>query len=205
MLNDLHACNDNLLAPHSVTPYKLSLKMTPALPSEEIFRLEKWRALLYRLGFFSPCPTREISYGHLSHRLPVHRGKFVITGFETLPLAHLTGSHYTRILECDQNRLSIKAEGPIAPASTSFTHFALYQENPKIQCIFQLNAKPIKHRHRPSPILSLIEGEKDVWTVMGEHKEILVCSTDSDVAGKVLLKLYRESVLKKSELQPQPF
>jgi hypothetical protein len=40
---------------------------------------------------------------------------------------------------------------------------------------------------------------------MGEHKEILVCSTDSDVAGKVLLKLYRESVLKKSELKPQPF
>jgi ribulose-5-phosphate 4-epimerase/fuculose-1-phosphate aldolase len=193
-----------------VTKFKLTLKMAPPLPSSEVISLEKWRAILWRLGMIGEYPKEKIGYGNLSQRLPLQKG-FVITGTQTGSKPHLKREHYCRVISCDPARNSVVASGQIGPSSESLTHFAIYESNSNVHAIFHIhhrelwekmiatNAESISEKvNYGTPEMALeakkaINGKDSGAFVMKGHQDgIIAYGTNPEEAGKILLKLYRE-------------
>jgi hypothetical protein len=74
-----------------VIKFKLTLKRAPAPEMIQVIALEKWRALLFKLGLIGEYPIDKIGYGNLSSRL--QKKSFIITGSQTGHLAHLQAHH----------------------------------------------------------------------------------------------------------------
>jgi len=194
-----------------VVKFKLSLKMAPALAAEDIIPVEKWRAILWRLGLVGEYPIEKVGYGNLSVRLPTPKAGFLITGTQTGQHPHLTRRQYTRVVSCDPTKNSVKAEGPIGPSSESLTHYAIYDSNPQINAIFHVHHRQMWERMIETGAESIsdsisygtiemadaargaIQGKDSGAFVMKGHQDgIIAYGTTPEEAGKILLKLYRE-------------
>lgn len=194
-----------------VTKFKLTLKKAAPLPAADIIPLEKWRAILWRLGLIGEYPNEKIGYGNLSVRLPLPRGGFLITGTQTGQYPHLRREHYTRVTGCDSAKNTVSAVGPIGPSSESLTHFAIYESQPQIGAIFHVHHREIWQRMIDGDAESIsdqisygtremaeaakiaIQGKNQGVFVMKGHQDgIIAYGPNTDVAGKILLKLYRE-------------
>lgn len=194
-----------------VIKFKLTLKKAAPLLAEDVIPLEKWRAILWRLNLIGEYPIEKIGYGNISQRLPQPKGGFVISGTQTGHHPHLKREHYTRVTNCDLNRNSIIAEGPIAPSSESLTHFALYDANPQINAIFHVhhtdlwellikNKSPAIEdsvsygtREMAEAAKTLINGSDQGYFVMKGHQDGLIAyGPTTEIAGQILLKLYKE-------------
>src|SRR5690606_14986939 len=100
-----------------------SLKKTPALSADEYVDVEKWRAILFRMGLVGEYPNTTVGYGNLSKKISGSDNQFIITGSQTGRFPHLNGKQYTRVLKCSPDKATIEAQGPIAPSSEAMTHY----------------------------------------------------------------------------------
>ncbi len=212
MLNAISP-SDNKVSPvidDGVIKFKLTLKIGPAPVAEDVLAIEKWRAILWRLGMIGEYPIDKVGYGNLSLRVPP-QDTFIITGTQTGALPHLKREHYTKVVNCDLKKNSAQATGPIAPSSESLTHYAIYKSNPAIHAIFhihhpQLWQKMIDEKMEgiaesiPYGTLQMAEAaktviqgkEEGVFVMKGHQDGIIAYGTSCEEAGKILLKLYRE-------------
>lgn len=194
-----------------VTKFKLTLKMAAAPQTAEVVPVEKWRAILWRLRLVGEYPNEKIGYGNLSVRLPLLKNGFLITGTQTGHRPHLRREHYTRVVSCDPARNLVKAEGAIGPSSESLTHYAIYEAQPQVNAVFHVHHKLIWERMLTSGADAIDEsiaygtremaeaaklaiGGKDsgVIVMKGHPEGIIAYGPSPEVAGKLLLKLYRE-------------
>lgn len=193
-----------------VIKFKLTLKIGPAPLASDVVSVEKWRAILWRLGMIGEYPIDKVGYGNLSKRVPL-QDAFLITGTQTGALPHLKREHYTKVISCDLKKNSAKAIGAIAPSSESLTHYAIYQSNPGIQSIFHIHHSLLWHKmidekmegiseNIPYGTLEMAEAAKfvihgkdeGVFVMKGHQDGIIAYGNNCEAAGKILLKLYRE-------------
>lgn len=194
-----------------VTKFKLTLKRMSAPQAEDVLPIEKWRAILWRLNLIGEYPSDGVGFGNLSQRLSQPKNAFIITGTQTGKYPHLKREHYTRVVSCDLQRNTCLAEGPIAPSSESLTHYAIYESHPQIGAVFHVHHTELWERliqqGAPSVDESVAYGTKDMadaanrtingasegYFVMKGHQDGLVSyGPTPEIAGKILLKLYRE-------------
>lgn len=192
-----------------VIKYKLTLKRAPAPEMNQVIALEKWRALLFKLGLIGEYPIDKVGYGNLSSRLV--KKAFLITGSQTGHLAHLQAHHYSKVINCDLKKGSVTAEGLIPPSSESLTHYAIYQSNPDIQFVFHVHHNKLwkilkngPYDYIPENIdygslqmasatAELLVGKSSGLFVMKGHEDGIVSyGATAEEAGKILLDLYRK-------------
>jgi hypothetical protein len=194
-----------------VTKFKLTLKIAAAPSADEVLPIEKWRAILWRLGLIGEYPNEKIGYGNLSVRLPLPAGAFLITGTQTGKHPHLKRDQYSRVIGCDPVKNLVNASGQIGPSSESLTHFAIYDGQPQIGAIFHVHHREIWERmiennsdaiedrisygtrEMAEAAKAAIQGrEQGVFVMKGHQDGILAYGPTPEVAGKILLKLYRD-------------
>lgn len=193
-----------------VIKFQYTLKMAPAPEKEEFIKLEKWRALFYKLNMIGEYPIDKVGFGNLSARLDPE--SFVITGTQTGHLPHLQAQHYTKVTNCDLKKGIVKAKGMIPPSSESLTHFAIYLASEKIKYVFhihhpkmwkymidnQLDAIaeniPYGTQEMAEAAINLLEGKNLGAFVMKGHEDGIVSyGRTAQEAGKILLDIYRQS------------
>ncbi len=199
----------NKVHEEGISKFRLTLKRAPAPEQNQFIALEKWRALLYRLGLVGEYPTKQIGYGTLSSRL--NKKSFIITGSQTGHLAHLQSHHYTRVIECDLKRGSVTAEGLIPPSRESLSHFEIYETNPSIQFVFHVHHAELweflKKTSQNSLASSSPHGVLETDMAISEYiaqknaglfivqnlkNEIFSFGCSAEEAGKNILDLYRK-------------
>lgn len=121
-----------------VIKFSYGLKKSLPLKEEEYIELEKWRTILFRMGLIGEYEIEKVGYGNLSKRLDKNN-QFIITGTQTGKFSNLNGNHYTKILKCSLEKMTVQAQGPIAPSSESLTHFAIYQQSSHINFVFHVH------------------------------------------------------------------
>ncbi|MFP5385076.1 MAG: class II aldolase/adducin family protein [Bacteriovoracia bacterium] len=192
-----------------VIKFKLTLKRAPAPEITQVIALEKWRALLFKLGLVGEYPIDKIGYGNLSSRL--NKKSFIITGSQTGHLAHLQAHHYTKVIDCDLKKGSVTAEGLIPPSSESLTHYGIYEANPAIQYVFHVHHNklwkllkngdydfidediPYGTQAMAEAAFELLSNKTSGIFVMKGHEDgIIAYGTTAEEAGKVVLDLYRK-------------
>ena len=120
-----------------------------ALGTNEFKDLEYWRKKLYRLNLIGEYPDAKIGFGNMSvvqdysEYEKTSNPQFIITGTQTGKDADLTGSHYTRVLDYDIDKLKIKMMGSIEASSEALTHAAIYSRNPNINALFHIHSNEI--------------------------------------------------------------
>lgn len=189
-----------------IIKYKLSLKMTPPLASEEYLDLEKWRAILYRMGLIGEYPNTNVGFGNLSKRIMASNDQFIITGSQTGRYPNLNGRQYTKVLKCNLSKATIDAMGPIAPSSESMTHYNIYHKCPHIQYVFHVHHLPMwellcnqpgKYTGLQIPygtpemakeVIAIVGNTSSGILAMGGHREgVISWGETSEQAGKILL------------------
>ncbi|HLT22712.1 MAG TPA: class II aldolase/adducin family protein [Bacteriovoracaceae bacterium] len=194
-----------------VIKFQYTLKMAPAPEKDEFIKLEKWRALFYKLNMIGEYPIDKVGFGNLSARLdPV---TFIITGTQTGHLPHLQAQHYTKVTDCNLKKGTVNARGMIPPSSESLTHYAIYLASKEIKYVFHIHHPQMwKHmieaQHDAIPenvpygtqemaasATGLINGRNSGAFVMKGHEDgIISYGKTAQEAGKILLDIYRETV-----------
>jgi hypothetical protein len=126
-----------------VIKFKFNLKITKPIEECLYLKLEKWRALLFKMNLIGEYPIEKVGYGNLSMKISNTLNEFIITGTQTGKYPHLDGSQYTRIIKCDLKKMTIDALGPIAPSSETITHHAIYNNCPQIKVVFHVHHKEL--------------------------------------------------------------
>jgi hypothetical protein len=192
-----------------VIKFKLTLKRAPAPEMNQVIALEKWRALLFKLGLVGEYPIDKIGYGNLSSR--IGKRSFIITGSQTGHLAHLQAHHYTRVIDCDLKKGSVTAEGLIPPSSESLTHFGIYQANPAVNYVFHVHHRKLWDLLRNGDYDSidedvpygtqemaaaaaqlLSEKSSGLFVMKGHDDGVVSYGTTAEEAGRVILDVYRK-------------
>lgn len=189
-----------------VIKFKFTLKKAPPLKEAEYLELEKWRAILYRMNLIGEYKNEKVGYGNLSKRISPNSDQFIITGTQTGKYPHLSGSQYTKILKCNQDKMSVEAMGPTAPSSESLTHYAIYQRVAHINYVFHVHHTKMweymlnnKMDATPADIdygtkemadsaAQLIGTKKSGIFVMNGHQDgIISYGETAEEAGKIIL------------------
>jgi len=194
-----------------VIKFKLTMRLGEPPRLDEVLPLERWRAILWRLRLIGEYPTDRVGYGNISARLPNSRGLFLISGTQTGRHAHLRREQYTRVQECDLSRGSVTATGAIGPSSESLTHHAIYLAHSEIAAVFHIHHRglwealiasdapavsagiPYGTTEMAAAARELIGQSSEGFFVMKGHQDGIVSyGPSAEVAGKTILKLYRE-------------
>lgn len=195
-----------------VIKFKFNLKMTAPLEEKLYLKIEKWRAILFKMNLIGEYPTENVGFGNLSLRISPSTSEFVITGTQTGKYPHLNGSQYTRVSKCDLSKMTIEAIGPIAPSSESSTHYAIYQSSPQVSCIFHVHHNDLwnymlKNGHERTPegidygthamamaTQKCIGTKKQGIFAMAGHKDgIIAYGATPEDTGKIILDTLKES------------
>jgi|SRR5690554_1684775 len=193
--------------------FQYTLKMAPAPEKEEFIKLEKWRALFYKLNLIGEYPIEKVGFGNLSARLTPNT--FVITGTQTGHLPHLQAQHYTKVTDCNLKKGTVTARGMIPPSSESLTHYAIYLANQDIKYVFHVHHAvmwkymigveadsiadniPYGTQEMANAAIELIDGRNSGAFVMKGHEDgIISYGRTAQEAGKILLDLYRAACTK---------
>lgn len=119
------------------------------LNEEEYSDLEQWRNKLFKLKLIGEYLPERIGYGNLSQRKSyqhlhtTRKSQFCITGTQTGKYEKLSGEYYTRVLDYDFKKMSIKAYGPLEASSEALTHASLYDVNQNICSVFHIHSATI--------------------------------------------------------------
>lgn len=186
-----------------------------ALKADEFSELEKWRETLYNLNLIGEYLPEKIGYGNLSqkkdysnfHNSPLPQ--FVITGTQTGGSPKLDGNGYTRVLDFDLVKQSVKVKGPLEASSEALTHAALYSGNQEVTAVFHIHNKeiwkgmiennydatsseiPYGTKEMADAVSDLIKGKSSGLIVMKGHEDgVISYGKDLTEAGKLILEVY---------------
>ena len=198
-------------ASEGVIKFKYTLKPTADLEESEFLGLEKWRAIFHKMGLVGEYLSEQVGFGNLSKRMS-NNNQFIITGTQTGKYAHLNGSQYTKVLECDLKKMTLKAAGPIAPSSESVTHYSIYEQSPQIKAIFHIHHDDLwefmkKNDYDSSPAdieygteemaqacKKIINTKSSgIIVMLGHQSGIISYGTTTEEAGKIILETLKES------------
>ncbi len=128
-------------------------QITPALNESTIREIEQIRCQLFELKLIGHSVEHDVGYGNISQRKNLQNlratlnPQFIISGSQTGHLPHLTGEHYTRVIDCDIATNKVSAMGPrthiTGASSESLTHAAIYQCNPCINAVIHIHCAAI--------------------------------------------------------------
>ena len=121
-----------------------NFSLSGPLEAFEYQELEYWRNKLFKIGLIGEYPAEKIGFGNMStvkdysqFTKSIHP-QFIITGTQTGKYSELSGSHYTRVLDYNINKLQIKMMGCIEASSEALTHAAIYESNDKIKAVLDI-------------------------------------------------------------------
>lgn len=194
-----------------VIKFKFNLKMASPIKENLFLDLEKWRAILFKMGLIGEYPIEKVGYGNLSKKIS-STNEFIITGTQTGKLAHLSGQEYTKVIKCDLNKMAIDAIGPIAPSSESLTHYAIYSSCPQINYVFHVHHKDLWNymlkngfdqtdksvnygTHEMAIEAQRCIGKKGsgIFAMAGHDEGIISYGKTAEEAGKIILDTLKES------------
>ena len=195
-----------------VIKFKYSLKKSGPLADEEYIEIEKWRSIFYRMNFIGEYPTEKVGFGNLSKRCVIGKDQFIITGTQTGKFPQLDGSQYTKIIKCNQDKMSVEALGPMAPSSEALTHYAIYNTSQHINYVFHVHHTELweymlakKMDSTPEHVdygtkemaeyTSKLIGVKEsgIFAMAGHQDGIISYGKTAQEAGKILLDTFKES------------
>lgn len=195
-----------------VIKFKYTLKRSGALAEEDYLEIEKWRGILFRMGLIGEYKIEKVGYGNLSKRFVTGKDEFIITGTQTGKYANLDGSQYTKIVKCNQEKMSVEAIGPIAPSSESLTHYAIYEKVSHINYVFHvhhpqmwqfmldqhLDASPKDIDYGTKEMADFaakLIGQKEsgIFVMAGHQDGIISYGHTAQEAGKILLDTLKNS------------
>lgn len=192
-----------------------NFSLSGPLESFEYQELEFWRNKLFKIGLIGEYPTEKIGFGNMStvkdysqFTKSIHP-QFIITGTQTGKYSELSGSHYTRVLDYNINKLQIKMMGCIEASSEALTHAAIYESNDKIKAVFHIHSSVIWKKmiednldftaaHIPYGTVEMaiatkkcISGKTNgVFCMHGHEDGIVIYSESLELAGNRTLDLY---------------
>lgn len=127
-----------------VIKYHLDYEESEVLEDPVIADLCAWHRICFQLGLVGQDPAfyDGAAYGNLSARIESESGElqFAITGTGTGGRAHISRRDFSRVLEFDCARNSVRANGPVPPSSESLTHGMLYQLHPDIGSVVHVHS-----------------------------------------------------------------
>jgi ribulose-5-phosphate 4-epimerase/fuculose-1-phosphate aldolase len=195
-----------------VIKFNYILSKTGPLADNDYLDLEKWRVILYRMKLIGEYQTEKLGYGNLSKRAKPGTDEFIISGTQTGRFANLDGQHYTHVTKGNFDKMSIEAQGPIAPSSESLTHLAIYSACPQIHYIFHVHHTGmwdymIKNnkdatdenvgygtKEMAREAKNLIGGQNQGIFVMKGHQDgIISYGASAEEAGRLLLEMHKEA------------
>ena len=193
-----------------VIKFKFNLKMAQAVDEQTYLDLEKWRIILFKMNFIGEYPKEKVGFGNISKRLG--GDSFLITGSQTGKYQNLNGRHYTKVMKGDLAKMSIEAQGPIAPSSESLTHFAIYHSCPQVKYIFHIHSPklwrhmldknfPKTKKDTPYGTIQMAQEVKSITSknpsgiiVMEGHEDgIISYGETAEEAGKIILETLKIS------------
>lgn len=199
-----------MIPSEGVIKFKYQLKPSKDIEEKDFIEIEKWRAILFKMGLIGEYPIEKVGYGNISKRLIPMQESFIITGTQTGKLPHLNGSHYTKIIKSDLKKMSLTAIGPIAPSSESLTHHAIYHTNQHINYIFHIHSEKLwnymlENNFEATPdhieygtnemanaAQSCIAGKEfGIFAMAGHQDGIMAYGTTAEQTGKVILDLVK--------------
>lgn len=194
-----------------VIKFKYNLKLAPPLAEPLFIDVEKWRAILFKMNLIGEYQSEGVGFGNLSKRVAPASEEFIITGTQTGKLPHLSGAHYTRIKKCNLKKMSLEAQGPIAPSSESLTHFAIYSTCPQINYIFHVHHKELWNFMLNNGFdktsedveygtLDMAQAASEciknndvgIFAMAGHEDGIIAYGKNADVTGKIILETFKK-------------
>lgn len=192
---------------------------TPSLEKEEYSSLEKWRRKLYELALIGEYLPEGIGYGNLSARYDyseyrkTNHAQFCITGTQTGKYPHLSGDHYTRVIDYDFASLAVHTHGPLEASSESLTHASLYSASSDINAVFHIHSRTIweqmiatgeltTHQDIPYGTLEMANAVKELgskhssgrFAMKGHEDGVVIYGTSLDSVGSDTLDLFNRYV-----------
>ncbi len=107
------------------------------IPAEELIEINQYREKLYKLGLIGAY-SNGIGFGNISTRIG-NSTNFIITGSATGNLKSLNEEHYTRVINFDFKKNSLRCKGPIKASSESLSHAAVYSVNPEAGAVIHIH------------------------------------------------------------------
>jgi hypothetical protein len=193
--------------------FSFSLSKPDKVTQDNFVELEKWRVILFQLGFMGINRNSQMSFGNISKKIMMNdpRCEIVITGSQTGQYAFLKVNQYTKIIKCDLERLKVNAVGPIAPSNQSLLHFLIYKQDPKAKFVIMIEKDVIfddlESKNIPiigknilfndeelSNILKIsnIQSNIGLFLVKSSKKRIVLYSDDIDSIGKYIMELNKQ-------------
>ena len=130
-----------------VIKFQLDFEQGEALDYAQIESIEQWRQHLMRLGLIGQDDERYagLGFGNISHRVnyPGASHAFVITGTQTGHLQQMDAAHYALVTDCDPQRNTLRAQGPVKPSSEAMTHALIYQSVPQAEAVVHIHSPDI--------------------------------------------------------------
>lgn len=130
-----------------VIKYHLDHQSTDLPNDIDIYELNAWRTLLFRLKLIGQLPEKYngLGFGNISRRMVPGSERFVISCTQTGHLATLTRQHYALINTASPHSNSIHSCGPCSPSSEALTHASVYQQAPSIQAVIHVHSPTLWH------------------------------------------------------------
>lgn len=195
-----------------VIKFKFNLKVAPSIEEKLYIKIEKWRAILFKMSLIGEYPREKVGYGNLSTKIDQLTNQFIITGTQTGKYPHLNGSQYTKITKCDPKKMTIDAIGPIAPSSETITHYSIYENCPQVGVVFHVHNKELwnfmlKNDFDKTPehidygtkemaesVKACIAGKScGIFAMAGHNEGIISYGTSAEEAGKIILETLKKS------------
>lgn len=192
-----------------------SFKLSPPLEIDEYRDLENWRKTLFAKELIGEYPIEKVGFGNLSQRKDYQsyfessKPQFLISGTQTGKFSHLTGEHYTRVIDYDLGKNKVTAMGPVQASSESLTHAAIYELDKKIKAIFHIHHRdlwdcmlrdgavrtpkdiPYGTQEMARCVQKLFAGKPvGLFAMEGHQDGIIAFATDLNECGKLIEELY---------------
>jgi hypothetical protein len=192
-------------------------ELSNPLEVDEFRDLERWRKTLYHLELIGEYLPERIGYGNLSQKADYSQhfecphSQFLITGTQTGGQDELNGQGYTRVLDFDFEKWSVKVKGPVEASSEALTHAAIYQANDEIKCVFHIHDKriwnamiengypftpadtPYGTKEMADAVINCVGKSVEGIIVMKGHEDgVISYAPTLDRAGEILLGVYNK-------------
>ena len=125
-----------------VIKYRCDWEKVPAVSSDEIVELTRYRNALHQLNLISQYPNG-IGFGNISQKACSDKFSqvppFIISGTQTAHLSTLTADDYARVTAFNPAQNQLTCKGICKASSESLTHGVIYAQNSSINAVIHVH------------------------------------------------------------------
>lgn len=175
-----------------VIKFDLKYEQSAACSGRILDELTAWRNNLWKLGLIGQDRERYGGYAYGNVSMRYDQGpkalagyRFLVSGSQTGHLSCLTPEHYAGIVDCNMEKNTVTASGPLKPSSETMTHAMIYAQGSNIQTVLHAHSHDIWSH---AETLEIPTTDKHVEYGTPEMaKEVARLFRDTDVLGKRIL------------------